>query len=89
MTHEQLEIEFRILKREVVELRKSFVLPGTEQGDLDIAIGRLDWALSKLILFAKDPNTDEVNKITLENQAEDMIEAGNRILELLKVKKDG
>lgn len=87
VTIDWLEAEVRTLHRELGDLRRYLACPGTTQGDFDLAVGRLDWALSRLILFAKEVMLDPSNRKTLEHHAEDMIGAGNRILELIGTKK--
>jgi hypothetical protein len=54
-----------------------------ERDDLDLTIGRLDRVLSLLILVAKDPHTDYADRQTLKHHAEDMVAAGQKIIELL------
>lgn len=55
------------------------------QDTFDQTIGRLDHTLSKLILFAELPKDaiGTANIQTLKHHAEDMIGAGNKILELI------
>lgn len=52
--------------------------------EFDLTIGRLDRVLSVMILAAKNPETDLADRQTLKHHAEDMVAAGNRIIELLK-----
>lgn len=57
------------------------------QNEFDMMIGRLDRDLSELMIAVKDPQTDDANLQTLKHHAEDMVAAGNRILEICKERK--
>jgi hypothetical protein len=69
------------LKDEIPESSPIFIR--MERDDLDLTIGRLDRVLSLLILVAKDPHTDYADRQTLKHHAEDMVAAGQKIIELL------
>jgi hypothetical protein len=58
----------------------------------DRTIGQLDFVLSKLMIFSKDAlhaELSEPNRQTLKHHAEDMIAAGNKILERLGKTQEG
>lgn len=60
----------------------------TNQDDFDLTIGRLDNALSKLVIWSKlfkSTDTTLANIQTLKHHAEDMILAGNKILKELDI----
>lgn len=56
------------------------------QDQFDITIGRLDRILSEMMNYTKGKKgeLDAENKQTLKHHAEDMVAAGNRMLDLLK-----
>jgi hypothetical protein len=54
------------------------------QDDFNLAIGRLDYSLSVLVLAGRNKELAEPNKQTLKHHAEDMIAAGQSILDNLK-----
>lgn len=60
------------------------------QTDFDLRIGQLDRLLSKLVLWGKsEGDLDEANRQTLKHHAEDMIAAGDKILDCLGMSRDG
>lgn len=54
-----------------------------EQDAFDMDIGRLDWILSRMMLYSKDATLSDENKQTVKHHAEDMVAAGNAILKKL------
>lgn len=50
--------------------------------DFDLMIGRLDRSISEMMVAAKEPGITPADRQTLKHHAEDVIAAGERVLEL-------
>lgn len=56
--------------------------------ELTLVIARLDRCISSMLLAAKNPETDEADRMTLKHHGRDMIAAGRRVLEYLGATED-